>query len=395
MTELFRTPDPDLEDRGVINEIDAMRAGLASVLRVPTRWSGSLRRTAQARAIQGSNTIEGYTVTDQDAAAAVEDERPLSADESTWAEIIGYRRVLTYVLNLATDPGFAIDEMVLRTMHFMLLEHDLSKGPGSYRMGAVHVRDEQADRNVYEGPDPDLVPVLMQGLASELTTHRDGEPLIRAAMAHLNLVMIHPFRDGNGRMARALQTMVLAADHIIEPTFSSIEEWLGHNTDDYYRVLAATGAGSWHPQNDAHLWVKFNLRAHHMQAQTVRRRFEEAERLWTRIDAVVSDHRLSDRMADPLFDALLGLRVTRPTYVKRAELEDRTATRDLGKLVDLGLLEPRGQTRGRYYVGSTTLMDIQREVRTARTALRDPFPSLGEEIRRAAAGAQAGGVASS
>lgn len=63
-------------------------------------------------------------------------------------------------------------------------------------------------------------------------------------MAHLNLVMIHPFRDGNGRMARALQTLVLALDEVLEPTFSSIEEWLGSNTADYYLVLAATGRGA-------------------------------------------------------------------------------------------------------------------------------------------------------
>jgi Fic family protein len=47
--------------------------------------------------------------------------------------------------------------------------------------------------------------------------------------------MIHPFRVGNGRMARALQTMVLAQDHVVEPTFSSIEEWLGSNTEEYRR----------------------------------------------------------------------------------------------------------------------------------------------------------------
>lgn len=385
MTELYRAPDPDLEDRAVIDEIDAIRAGLASVLRAPKRWSGGLRRTAQARAIQGSNTIEGYTVSDQDAAAAVEGEKPLTADERTWAEIIGYRRVLTYVLSMATEPGFVIDEMVLRTMHFMLLEHDLTKGPGRYRPGMVYVHDDRDNRTVYEGPDLDLVPGLMRALAADLAARHDGEPLIRAAMAHLNLVMIHPFRDGNGRMARALQTMVLAADHVIEPTFSSIEEWLGHNTDDYYRVLAATGRGSWSPHHDAHLWVKFNLRAHHMQAQTVRRRFAEAERLWMLIDALIADSSLPERVADPLFDALLGQRVTRPTYVKRAGLEERTASRDLGRLVDLGLLEPRGQTRGRYYVGSPQLLQLQRDLRQARGTISDPYPTLTDEVRRAAA----------
>jgi len=53
-----------------------------------------------------------------DAVAAVDDEPPMTADESTWAEIVGYRRVLTYVLNVAIEPGFVIDETVLRSMHF-------------------------------------------------------------------------------------------------------------------------------------------------------------------------------------------------------------------------------------------------------------------------------------
>jgi len=67
----------------------------------------------------GSNSIEGYTVTEQDAAAAVEDEPPLSTDDRTWAEIRAYRRVLTYVLHVGAEPGFEIDESSIRSMHFM------------------------------------------------------------------------------------------------------------------------------------------------------------------------------------------------------------------------------------------------------------------------------------
>lgn len=331
---LFEQPEIGLDDLAVIDEIRQIRLQLASVLRAPKRWSGGLRRTSQARAIQGSNSIEGYTVSDQDAAAAIEDEPPLSADEKTWAEIIGYRRVLTYVLNVAAEPGFTIDESVLRSMHFMLLEHELAKSPGRYRTGPIYVRDDRSERNVYEGPEAGQVPALMHTLTQTLDAD-SSDAMVRAAMAHLNLVMIRPFRDGNGRMARALQTMVLAQDQILEPTFCSIEEWLGHNTDDYYAVLAATGSGQWHPQRDTRLWLQFTLRAHHMQAQTLQRRFGEAERLWTMIDSLVSLHRLPDRAAEALFDALLGLRVTRPAYVKRTDVEERTATRDLSRLVEL------------------------------------------------------------
>ena len=109
MPRIFATPQMDLHDTEVITELTAMRSELQSRLRAPRRWTGGLRTTATARAIQGSNTIEGYTVSDQDALAAVEDEEPLTADERTWAEILGYRRVLTFVLNVATAEDFVAD----------------------------------------------------------------------------------------------------------------------------------------------------------------------------------------------------------------------------------------------------------------------------------------------
>ena len=299
MSQLVGTHKLAAHDHVVIDEIHAIRDQLASVLRPPKRWTGGLRRTSQARAIQGSNSIEGYNVTEQDAAAAVEDEPPLSTDDRTWAEIRAYRRVLTYVVHVGAEPGFEIDESSIRSMHFMLLEHELSRSPGRYRTGPIYVHDEAKGRAVYEGPDPAVVPDLMRSLAASLSS-REGDAMVRAAMAHLNLVMIHPFRDGNGRMARALQTMVLAQDQVLEPTFSSIEEWLGHNTQHYYNVLAATGGGAWHPDRDGRLWVKFNLRAHHMQAQTLRRRVAEAESQWALIDTLTSQHGLPERTGDAI-----------------------------------------------------------------------------------------------
>lgn len=380
---LYTTPDLGLDDVQVIDEIQRVRTQLIQVLRAPRRWDGALRRTSTAKAIQGSNTIEGYSITDQDAVAAVDDEPPLTADEATWAEIAGYRRVLTYVLNVATQPGFVIDESVLGSMHFMLLEHDLTKMPGRYRTSDIYVRDDQRDATVYQGPPPEIVPELMAEFVRTLAAVDGEEPLVRAAMAHLNLVMIHPFKDGNGRMARALQTMTLAQDRVIEPVFSSIEEWLGSNTRDYYEVLAATGQGSWNPERDATHWVKFNLRAHYFQAQTVARRFAEADIQLRRIDQIIREHSLPERLSSALFDAALGLRVTRPSYVKLTSVEERTATRDLALATDAGLLDARGERRGRHYVAGEELRLLRDELRSQRKPLDDPYPDLITQIRRA------------
>ena len=372
---LYRTPDLTPADEQVVAGIRRMRAELSDQLRTPRRWQGGLRRSTQAKAVQGSNSIEGYVVDEQDAAAAIDGDSPLSADQRTWAEILGYRRTLTYVIQMAQVPGFRVDAQTLRTMHFMLLEHDLGKSPGRWRESDIYVRREETGDAVYEGPDPDLVPGLVDEFVASLDD-RSADPLVRAAMAPLNLVMIHPVRDGNGRMARIVQTLVLGQDVGIDPTFASIEEWLGRNTDAYYRILAATGQGAWHPENDAAPWVRFNLRAHHMQAQTFQRRFRETQLMLVAIGGVVGRARLPERVEDVLLDAALGMRIRRPGYLDRTGVDERTGTRDLARLSDAGLLTAHGHTRGRYYLAVPSLADVVDPIRAAREPLTDPYPDL-------------------
>ena len=356
-----------------------MRLELSQVLRVPHRWQGGLRKSAQAKAIRGSNSIEGYLVSEEDAAAAVDDEPALSTDQGTWAEIIGYRRVLTYVLRVGTVEGFKFDEGILKSMHFMLLEHDLSKDPGNYRTGPIYVMSEKGSV-VYTAPEAKSISTLIATLVEQVNTPQ-VHPMIGAAMAHLNAVMIHPFRDGNGRMGRALQTLILAMDHVLEPTFSSIEEWLGANTDDYYSLLAVTGAGEWNPQRSTKLWITFILRAHHMQAQTLRCRFNEASQHWASIDEILARHRLPERIGDLLFDAGLGFRVTRPRYLKHVDVDERQATRDLTRLTELELLVAHGHTKGRYYTAGPGLLAVREQLRQDRQPVIDPYPELMSEVR--------------
>ncbi|MBF0689686.1 MAG: Fic family protein [Cellulomonas sp.] len=388
---LFRTPDLDLRDVQVLDEIGALHENLAEHVRVPRRWTGRLRRTALARAIQGSNSIEGYRVELDDADAALDDEEPLSADQRTFAEIRGYRQALGYVLAMAADEHFDLDASALRSMHYMMLAHDLAKSPGQYRRREIFVQDERTEQVVYAGPDAADVPGLMSELVDSLGRDDGVEPLVQAAMAHLNLVMIHPFRDGNGRMARALQTLVLARRGVAEPEFASIEEWLGANTDDYYRALAVTGHGRWAPGGDASLWVSFNLRAHHMQAQTLRSRLARAQRTYEALDEVLAAQRIPDRALDALYTALIGFRLRRSTYVDQTGIDERTASRDLKALADLELLRPVGETKGRYYVAGEALKAVARAISPSEP-IEDPYPAMRAELMHRATGAPVLGV---
>jgi Fic family protein len=371
---LFEAPPLDALDRRVLDEIEDLRVQLRYQLREPRRWNGQLRRNLKARAIRGSNSIEGIDVSLEDAVAIVENEEPLDADKRTVLEVVGYRNALTYIQQLADDDDFALDEALLRSLHFMMLGHDLDKSPGRYRRGEIFVDDEERGVRVYVGPDPPLVRSLMPEMVAWLREPAGDCPLfVRAAMAHLNLVMIHPFRDGNGRMARALQTLILARERVLAPEFSSIEEWLGRNTPAYYAVLAETGQGSWHPERSTREWVRFNLKAHYMQAKTVLQRTENSVAVWAALQEISAEERLDERTVFALYPATLGFRVRRTTYERDAEIEPGTAGRDLRLLVQTGLLVARGETRARQYVGGSRLRELLADVVTLLPPLRDPY----------------------
>ena len=123
---LYTAPPLTSEDEVVLGEIHRMRKDLRNVLRTPRRWEGGLRRSTLARNIQGSNSIEGYEVAEDDAAAAIDGEEPFSADEKTFLEIQGYRQALGYVLAMS-DTDYATFDTTRRPRHAL---HDAEPRSG-------------------------------------------------------------------------------------------------------------------------------------------------------------------------------------------------------------------------------------------------------------------------
>lgn len=382
---LFRAPELDDRELEVLEQIAALKRSLRFQLHEPRRWSGALRRMALARNIQGSNSIEGYNATLDDAAAVAMGEEPMDATRETQLALEGYRSAMTYVLQLAQEPQLEISEPLIKSLHFMMTSYDLTARPGRWRAGPVFVRDEQTGDIVHEGVEVERVPDLMSALATSMNGDA-GDSIVRAAMAHLNLVMIHPFRDGNGRMARCLQSLVLATDGTLAPVFMSVEEYLGRNTRAYYDVLARVGDGSWRPERDARPWLRFTLTAHLRQAQILQSRVHASEKAWGMLEELARERRLPERVVPVLFDAALGYRVRRGTYLGALKdsseaVSEQTATRDLKSLVATGLLEPHGDKRGRHYTASSMLTSLGKGARWMHSPrnLPDPFADGGEQ----------------
>jgi Fic family protein len=359
---IYRIPHLEPADHAVLKLLHDQRLQLRYLVsQNPSRWTGFLRRTAFARAIQGSNSIEGYTATVDQAVAIVDDEKPETLDEETVRALVGYRNALTYIVQIHADPHFELSPQFIKSLHFMMMSYDLEKMPGQWRPSSIFVVHEPSGETVYGGPDAGLVPDLIDALIEQLAGAEGTDSYVLASLAHLNLTMIHPFRDGNGRMARALQTLVLSRNDILSPTFSSIEEWLGRNTQAYYEILANVGRGKWSPDSDALPWVRFCLRAHYQQAATLAARNREIAEVWDKVSLILQRHSLPERAETALMDAAFGYRVTNKRYRSANQVSDVVASRDLKRLTEAGLLVAHGEKRGRYYLASTAL----REVRSA------------------------------
>ncbi len=314
--------------------------------------------------MRGSNTIEGINANLAEAVAIVDEQKPVTLEEETLRALEGYRNAMTYIIRLHADPHLEMNAQFIRSLHFMLQSYDMTKLPGQWRQGPIYVVHEQTGEQVYEGPEAVMIPRLVEELMDQVNgVDSIDSSTVLGAMAHLNLTMIHPFKDGNGRMARALQTLVIARNGVVSPEFSSIEEWLGRNTDAYYQILAQTGQGAWNPQNSALPWVRFCLIAHYQQGNTLLRRNATLGRIIGELETLRVGAGFPDRYVVALLDAAYGYKVVNQRYREENGLSNVVASRDLRDMSDKGFLVPVGEKRGRHYLAAGPLLAIARKCR--------------------------------
>lgn len=332
------------------------------------RWTGTLRRQALGNAVRASNSIEGFKASSskvQDVLLGIESSE---LEQATQDALVGYRDAMNFVLAISQDGGFEFDFNLVKSLHFMLTKNNPVDRPGRFRVAPVYVRESGSGLVVHEGADFEQLNNLVAELCSELSSRKTEVNIVQAAMAHLNLVLIHPFKDGNGRMARILQSAVLATESKISPVFISIEEYLAEHTAEYYKVLAEVGGGSWNPKVDATNWIEFNLEAHWQQAHRVKQNTKFLNALWNEIAQLVEVEKLNERVIPALTHSALGNRLTNLSYrevLRQADesVSGQSAGRDLVLLSELKLLKPIGETKSRSYLAGLRLAELADSIR--------------------------------
>jgi Fic family protein len=355
---LYATPRISRPLARQLRELDALRQELGDATGIASPWLGQLRRQVRASAIESSVSIEGYTVAEVDAVAIVAGERqPDPADDDHMA-VASYARAMDHVGTMAIDPTFRWLDRVILDLHFDACLFQRDKSPGLWRADSIYVTAAGNGEPAYTAPEAEAVPGLMGEVVDLLQNgDLDQHVAVRAAMAHLHVVSVHPFRDGNGRISRIIQSLVLARDGLLASEFSSIEEYLGSHTSDYYQVLQEVQRGVYSPHRDATPWVRFCLTAHIHQAGRRLRQIQEAGKRWAALEHLADDRGWPDRLVIAMEQSLFS-GAERAAYAAEAGVSPATATNDLRRLIDAGLITARGRTSSARYLASARLRHL-------------------------------------
>ena len=363
--DIYATPpkSPALLRR--LDELDILRRYLAQHLGDSAEpWTGALRRLAAAEATVGSTSIEGYGASLADTVEILAGRHPLGTSEETRRIIAAYAQAMDRVAVLAEDKAFRWSAQTILELHFLVCHPQPDARPGRLRDGSLIVT-RGAGRDPYRPPQAKdvagLVTELVRWLASgDLSRH----PVVRGAMAHLNLVSIHPFRDGNGRLARVVQSLVLAREGLLRPELVSIEPYLGRHTREYYSILEEVQGGVFDPRRDASAWVEFCIDAHVAEATERRRWLELAYARHEFCERLARDEGYPPRFVTALDQALLGLPVTNLEYRREVSIASPTGAQDLQRMRRDGWLDQEGGGRSIRYVAA-------KKLREGRSASRD------------------------
>jgi Fic family protein len=351
---IFATPPIAKGLRAKLGELDRLRHELGGELGRATPWMGALRRAVAASSIEGSTSIEGYSVAPAEAIALLSGEAPGGGEDESRLAVACYARAMDHVGAMARDARFRWTDRVILDLHFDACHFQRDKSPGLWRAGPISVTGPDGGID-YRGPDGEDVAELMAEIVDWLEADEgDADVVVRAAMAHLNVVSVHPFRDGNGRVARIVQSLVLAREGMVSSEFSSIEEYLGKNTPVYYAALRDVQGGSYQPDRDASGWVQFCVEAHISQAKRRLDQIHNAGVRWERLEREADDRGWPDRFVIALEQSLIG-GTDRASYGEEASVSTATVSADLRRLLDSGLVEQRGRGPGTRYWATESL----------------------------------------
>lgn len=218
----------------------------------------SLMQVAVIESAESSNRIEGVTAPRERVEALVM--RPTTPANRSEQEIAGYRDALNLIHESAPDMAFSVN--VILQLHTMLYRFQAGVG-GRWKMAPNEIVERNPDGTVHRVRFTPVAPVatpqamddLVAGYRQAMDAER--ESLVVVPLAILDFLCIHPFTDGNGRVARLLSLLLLYHFDVAVGRYISLERVIEESKETYYDSLTASSRG-WHEgRHDPHPWLNY------------------------------------------------------------------------------------------------------------------------------------------
>jgi len=326
--------------------IDEFKGRWAALRNLAPERLSALRRIATIESIGSSTRIEGVKLTDDEVDKLLSGLDIRSFRSRDEQEVAGYAELMEMIFESYRE--IPLSENHIRQLHGVLLkfsEKD-ARHRGHYKSlpNSVEAFDDNGRSLgvIFETASPFDTPRLMQELVDWTRAALESgkhHPLLIISVFVVRFLAIHPFQDGNGRLSRALSTLLLLRSDYGYVPYSSLERVVEDNKDEYYRALRRAQATLDGDESQLHEWVAFFVGCLEKQKDVLARKIE-AERLMTPLA--------------PLSQKLLGIvdshgRVTVRQAVTLTGANRNTLKHHLRQLVANGKLVQRGTGRGTWY----------------------------------------------
>lgn len=258
-------------------------------------------------------------------------------------EIVNYRKALMLASDFLADRPMTLS--LVRQMHAVLMDsvRGANKTPGEFRkdqnwIGPMGCTLEQAS---FVPPSPLQLQDHLLALEGYMA-YRDFDLLVQVAIVHAQFELLHPFKDGNGRIGRLLIPLFLYQKQALASPMFYLSEYLESHRDLYYaRLQGISRDGDWDS------WIEFFLQAITQQAQANTDRVRNILALYERMKQLITEITRS-QYAITVLDALFDRPVFQSTdFVQRSGIAKQTALPFLKKLRDEGILRTLREQSGR------------------------------------------------
>lgn len=345
-----------------ISRIEAAKAIIENAPLVPA-WEAKFRDDALTRTVHFGTKIEGNDLTQEQTEQLVRldtivdpkmaaERAGIIARERDVQEVINYRSVMMWIdqwQKFVQQPD-RISEDILKTLHKLTTQRLLDpQYIGSYRDKQVVVRSASDGSVAFRPPLAVEIQYYIDEFFEWLNSAEAQQmhPIFRAAITHYQLVYIHPFIEGNGRTARAMANLVLYSSDYDFKRFFSLEKYFDDDVEKYYQALLSVQQQE---HNDMTYWLEYFCYGLAIEIDKVKGQVLKLSKDLKLKKQLGEQVALSERQI-VLLEVFhqQGELTSQDAQKALPNVSVDTILRDLKDLIEKGVIEKKGVTKGVSY----------------------------------------------